>query len=146
MSIENNYKAKDLKIIYSDNGFFGNNPLCFLKDEFENLWVGTLNDGLILISENSSLSYKQKDGLEEEKVISIYNTSDSAIWLGTYGGGAFKFKNKKFTRSFWDQGISESIIKSIIEDDFGNVFICKCNKFIIIPYNTISVILKNCTT
>ena len=120
---ENNYKAKDLKIIYSDNGFFGNNPLCFLKDEFENLWVGTLNDGLILISENSSLSYKQKDGLEEEKVISIYNTSDSAIWLGTYGGGAFKFKNKKFTRSFWDQGISESIIKSIIEDDFGNVWL-----------------------
>ena len=120
---ENNYYAKELNIIDSDNGFFGNNPLCFLKDEFDNLWVGTLNDGLVLISENSSFSYKQKDGLEEEKVISIYNTSDSAIWLGTYGGGAFKFKNKKFKRSFWDQGISESIIKSIVEDNFGNVWL-----------------------
>ena len=120
---ENDYNSKEIKLINNANGFFGNNPLCFLNDSFNNLWVGTLNDGLILISENSSLSYNQKNGLDEEKVISICKSQDSSIWLGTYGGGAFKFKNKKFTRCFWDQGISESIIKTLTEDEFGNIWL-----------------------
>jgi serine phosphatase RsbU (regulator of sigma subunit)/ligand-binding sensor domain-containing protein len=120
---ENNYSIKNITWLSNGQGFFGNNPLCFKQDKFQNLWVGTLNDGLVAVNNKSSLSYNQKSGLEEEKVISVYKSSDSAIWSGTYGGGAFKFKNKKFTRCFWDQGISESIIKSITEDNYGNILL-----------------------
>lgn len=56
-------------------------------------------------------------------MISVFKSSDSSIWTGTYGGGAFKYKNKKFTRCFWEQGISESIIKSICEDNNGNIIL-----------------------
>jgi len=77
----------------------------------------------VAVNNKSSLSYNQKSGLEEEKVISTFSASDSSIWVGTYGGGAFKFKNKKFTRCFWEQGLSESIIKSITEDNFGNIIL-----------------------
>jgi serine phosphatase RsbU (regulator of sigma subunit) len=120
---ENDYNIKTISWLSNGHGFFGNNPLCFKQDKFQNLWIGTLNDGLVVVNNKSSLSYNQKSGLEEEKVISIYKSSDSAIWSGTYGGGAFKFKNKKFTRCFWEQGISESIIKSIAEDNFGNILL-----------------------
>ncbi len=106
----------------SSTGFFGNHPLCFKQDK-TNTWIGTLNDGLVLLNDKSSLSYNQKSGLLEEKVISVFKSKDSAFWLGTYGGGAFKFENKKFTRSFWEQGITESIIKSIAEDNFGNIWL-----------------------
>lgn len=120
---ENDYSKNNIVWLSNGQGFFGSNPLCFKQDKFQNLWVGTLNDGLVAVNNKSSLSYGQKSGLEEEKVISIYKSSDSSIWSGTYGGGAFKFKNKKFIRSFWEQGISESIIKSITEDDFGNILL-----------------------
>lgn len=120
---ENDYTTKSIKLLSNGQGFFGNNPLCFKQDKFQNLWVGTLNDGLVSVNSKSSLSYNQKSGLEEEKVISVFKSSDSAIWSGTYGGGAFKFKNKKFERCFWEQGISESIIKCITEDDYGNIWL-----------------------
>ncbi|MBC7694881.1 MAG: SpoIIE family protein phosphatase [Burkholderiales bacterium] len=120
---ENDYTSKNILWLSNDQGFFGNNPLCFKQDKFQNLWVGTLNDGLVVVNNKSSLSYNQQSGLEEEKVVSLYKSSDSSIWAGTYGGGAFKFKNKKFTRCFWEQGISESIIKSIIEDNYGNILL-----------------------
>ncbi len=120
---ENDYTKKNIVWLSNGQGFFGSNPLCFKQDKFQNLWVGTLNDGLIAVNNKSSLSYNQKSGLEEEKVISVFKSSDSSIWSGTYGGGAFKFKNKKFVRCFWEQGISESIIKSIIEDNFGNILL-----------------------
>ncbi len=120
---EVNYTGKDIICINNSDGFFGSNPLCLKQDKFSNLWVGTLNDGLVAINNKSSLSYNQNAGLSEEKVISLFQSSDSSIWSGTYGGGAFKFKNKKFVRCFWDQGISESIIKSIVEDKYGNVLL-----------------------
>lgn len=120
---ENDYSTKNIVWLSNGHGFFGSNPLCFKQDKFQNLWVGTLNDGLVAVNDKSSLSYNQKSGLEEEKVISVYKSSDSAIWTGTYGGGAFKFKNKKFARCFWEQGISESIIKSITEDNYGNILL-----------------------
>lgn len=120
---ENDFSKNSISWLSNGQGFFGNNPLCFKQDKFQNLWVGTLNDGLVIVNNKSSLSYNQKSGLDEEKVISVYKSSDSSIWSGTYGGGAFKFKNKKFTRCFWEQGISESIIKSIAEDNYGNILL-----------------------
>ena len=120
---ENDYTTKSVIWLSNAQGFFGSNPMCFKQDKFQNLWVGTLNDGLVSVNNKSSLSYNQKSGLEEEKVISVYKSSDSSIWSGTYGGGAFKFKNKKFERCFWEQGISESIIKSITEDNYGNIWL-----------------------
>lgn len=120
---ENDYTTNNIVWLSNGQGFFGSNPLCFKLDKFQNLWVGTLNDGLVAVNNKSSLSYNQKSGLEEEKVISIYKSSDSSIWAGTYGGGAFKFKNKKFTRCFWEQGISESIIKGLVEDNYGNIIL-----------------------
>lgn len=120
---ENDYSKTNISWLSNGQGFFGSNPLCFKQDKFQNLWVGTLYDGLVAVNNKSSLSYNQKSGLEEEKIISIYKSSDSCIWSGTYGGGAFRFKNKKFTRCFWEQGISESIIKSIVEDSHGNILL-----------------------
>lgn len=120
---ENDYSIGQISWVTANQGFYGNNPLCFKQDENKNLWIGTLYDGLILMNNKSSLSYDHNSGLEEEKVISVYKSSDSAIWSGTHGGGVFKYKNKKFTRCFWENGISESIIKSITEDDFGNILL-----------------------
>jgi ligand-binding sensor domain-containing protein/serine phosphatase RsbU (regulator of sigma subunit) len=120
---DNDYTRKNITLLSNGQGFFGSNPLCFKQDKFQNLWVGTLNDGLVSVNNKSSLSYNKESGLEEEKVISVFKSSDSAIWSGTYGGGAFKFKNKKFEHCFWEQGLSESIIKSITEDNDGNMLL-----------------------
>ncbi len=120
---ENDYKLKSVSIISSAEGFYGSNPMCFKEDKYQNLWIGTLYDGLVMMNNKSSLSYNKQTGLAEEKIISVYRSSDSSIWLGSHGGGAFKYKNKKFARCFWEQGISESIVKTITEDNNGNIIL-----------------------
>ncbi len=99
------------------------NSLCFAEDNFQNLWIGTLNDGLICMSTSSSLSFNKSTGLGEEKVVSVFVSGDSAIWVGTYGGGAFRYKHNEFKSCFWPQGITESIIKSITEDNQQNIWL-----------------------
>lgn len=121
---ENDYTMKDLTVISSNEGFFGSNPLCFKQDKYQNLWIGTLYDGLVVMNTKSSVSYNAQSGLAEEKLISVFSSkTDSAIWLGSYGGGAFKYKDHRFTRCFWEQHIGESIIKSITQDNYGNIIL-----------------------
>ena len=67
---ENDFTTNSIVWLSNGQGFFGSNPMCFKQDKFQNLWVGTLNDGLVSVNNKSSLSYNQKSGLEEEKVIS----------------------------------------------------------------------------
>ncbi len=121
---ENDYTISDLSVINSSDGFFGNNPLCFSQDKYQNLWIGTLYDGLVVMNSKSSMSYNKQSGLAEEKLISLFRSkADSSLWMGSYGGGAFRYKDQKFTRCFWDQKISESIIKCITEDKNGNIIL-----------------------
>lgn len=121
---EIDFKTKDIFYLSQAQGFYGNNPLCFKEDTQQNLWVGTLHDGLVLLNNSASLNYNRNSGLEEDKIISLaISKKDSSIWCGTYGGGAFKFKNNVFKRCFWPQGISESIIKTISEDNNGNIWL-----------------------
>jgi serine phosphatase RsbU (regulator of sigma subunit)/ligand-binding sensor domain-containing protein len=120
---ENDFNQKNIIWVSSNTGFYGNNPLCFKEDKFQNLWVGTLNDGLISVSNKSSSSYNKDLGLLEEKVISVYKSNDSSLWIGTHGGGAFKFKNKAFTRCYFDQKLNEPIIKSIVQDNNSNILL-----------------------
>ncbi len=121
---ENDYTIKDLSVISAAQGFFGSNPLCFKEDKYHNLWIGTLYDGLVVMNNKSSMSYNKQSGLAEEKLISVFRSkSDSSIWMGSYGGGAFRYKDRKFTRCFWEQKLSESIIKCITEDKSGNIIL-----------------------
>lgn len=121
---ENDYTIKDLSVISAAQGFFGSNPLCFKEDTYHNLWIGTLYDGLVVMNNKSSMSYNKQSGLAEEKLISVFRSkSDSSIWMGSYGGGAFRYKDRKFSRCFWEQKLSESIIKCITEDKSGNIIL-----------------------
>lgn len=121
---ENDYTIKDLSVISAAQGFFGSNPLCFKEDKYHNLWIGTLYDGLVVMNNKSSMSYNKQSGLAEEKLISVFRSkSDSSIWMGSYGGGAFRYKDRKFSRCFWEQKLSESIIKCITEDKNGNIIL-----------------------
>jgi ligand-binding sensor domain-containing protein/serine phosphatase RsbU (regulator of sigma subunit) len=121
---ENDYTIKDLSLISVTEGFYGSNPLCFKQDNYQNLWIGTLYDGLVVMNNKSSRSYNKQSGLAEERIISVFRSAlDSSIWLGSYGGGAFRYKDKKFTHCFWEQGIGESIIKTIVEDNNGNIIL-----------------------
>lgn len=121
---ENDYTIKNLSVISSSQGFFGSNPLCFKEDKYHNLWIGTLYDGLVVMNNKSSMSYNKQSGLAEEKLISVIRSkADSSIWMGSHGGGAFRYKDRKFSRCFWEQKLSESIVKCMTEDKYGNIIL-----------------------
>lgn len=69
-----------------------NSILCLYNDKSNNMWAGSVRNGLINIKEVGMKTYQdvlpgQNYGLSEKTILSIYQDNDNQIWIGTDGGG-----------------------------------------------------------
>jgi len=110
-------------------------------DKDGNLWVGTQNNGLIILNEselltkglNTSFSHYQPNieegSLSYRTVLSIFQDSNGAMWIGTYGGGINYAENRyhRFNHLKHNPAISNSIsynkVWGLCEDNQGNIWI-----------------------
>jgi ligand-binding sensor domain-containing protein len=71
------------------------------QDGDDNLWVGTLDEGVFLLpkGKTSAIQLKEQHGLVNNNVLSITG-SDASVWFATLGGASrTSFKGVDFTRS-----------------------------------------------
>ncbi len=92
-----------------------NSILCLYNDRNNNIWAGSIRNGLISIREVSMKTYTDvlpgsDRGLSNNTVLSLYQESDDRIWVGTDGGGINLFNplTEKFTHfpSTWEDKVA----------------------------------------
>lgn len=98
----NSLPVNSITVLYSDNN--------------DNLWAGTVRDGVFLFKETYIKTYKDitlgsNKGLSEKAVISLYEDKNKDLWIGTDGGGINKFdaKTETFThhlKTYGDKVVS----------------------------------------
>lgn len=110
-----------------------------VEDQEGNIWVGT-GSGLNKIeakdvnSNNPYLHvYQNKVGdnnsLSNNYVLELYVSKDGTLWIGTMGGGLNKYVPKSdkseehFVRYTTKHGLPNNTIKSILEDEKGNLWL-----------------------
>lgn len=81
-----------------------NSILSLYNDKSNNIWAGSIRNGLISIREVSIKTYTDvisgnDKGLSNSTVLSLYQESPDKIWIGTDGGGINSFNpvTEKFT-------------------------------------------------
>ncbi|MBC7913977.1 MAG: response regulator [Pyrinomonadaceae bacterium] len=109
---------------FSGKALSSNQIKCIYEDKNRHLWLGTSN-GLNLLSvtgqSERSISIK-KILLKGKDILCIYKDRNDNIWVGTTKGiykGAYLNKSLKFSFS----ALTDVIVQSIAEDDFGNIWI-----------------------
>ena len=119
---------------------------CILADKNNRIWVGTENglyrfnkNDLIYFSQSSSrinfLKFLNHTGdslsLAGDYVISLLESRDGTIWIGTYGNGICKFIDDggrgKFVNYNEEQGLCNNVAYAIEEDGDGNLWISTDN-------------------
>lgn len=101
-------KSSKIQILQHVSGKFNSLPAnsfrCLYNDSDNNMWVGSIRDGLIGIKEVYMKTYKDAPlnsayGLSDKTVIAMYEDHDGFLWLGTDGGGVNRFDPtiKQFT-------------------------------------------------
>lgn len=92
-----------------------NSILCLYNDRNNNMWAGSIRNGLISIREVSMKTYTDvlpgnDHGLSNNTILSLYQESSDRIWVGTDGGGINLFNpiTEKFTHypSTWQNKVA----------------------------------------
>ncbi|MGC2695454.1 MAG: two-component regulator propeller domain-containing protein [Candidatus Angelobacter sp.] len=104
-------------------GLGSNRVWAIHQDQQGNLWFGT-DAGLSLFRNGKFINYDLQESPQGSPsmgaVLVIYEDSDHAFWIGTYGAGLKRFKDGKFETVGTRQGLFDDTIWSILEDGAGN--------------------------
>ncbi len=103
------YKTKkiisSIKSIPNDvNSMPCNSIYCMYKDYEDNIWLGSVNSGLLGIKKAYLKTYHKVPlnnnyGLSNRSIVSLFQENSNQLWIGTDGGGVngYNIKTKKFT-------------------------------------------------
>ncbi len=108
----------------------------FIVDSEGNLWVGMWSSGFNKIefsgTNKENVNFKSwkndlnnNNSLSNNNVISMHLSKLGILWIGTFGGGLNRFDTKTeiFTHFSPEDGLPNSIIFSILEDDNENLWL-----------------------
>lgn len=84
------------------------------------IWIGSYS-GLIRYDGNEFYRYDSSTGMSS--VVSLFEDSRGRLWIGTNDSGVFILQNGEFTRYDRAEGLRSSSVRSILEDDNGNILI-----------------------
>jgi len=126
---------------YYNSDFFLENGLAnieirkVLVDSNDHIWIGTAiglfkiekqgNDELSIISLRTEMPEKFNDHNSSDNILSIFESKDGSLWIGTRGAGICKYN--PLTKTFiWynkDNGLIEENINSITQSLDGNIWL-----------------------
>lgn len=120
-------KFKQYKHRPNNKNTLSNNFVSFIyEDSKSNIWVGTFNQGLNLYNEKEDNFKHWKDKNGFMAVLTALEGKDGNLWLGTYRGeGLFKMNPDTKELKYYNKtdGLASDRVVSIIEDDFGYLWI-----------------------
>jgi ligand-binding sensor domain-containing protein/signal transduction histidine kinase len=76
------------------------------------LWVGC-NCGLAVFDGKHFKTYAEKDGLANACVWALAEDKQHNIWIGTWGGGLFRFRDGDFKQYTKEQGLASTVVFQI---------------------------------
>ena len=131
-------KSESFKhFVHQDNSksLSTNSVRTIFEDSDGNLWVGQRNGNIDILAKGSDtftrLTYEGKD-LTETTILSITESNNRNIWIGTQGEGLFRIKysngkvsliNHYINKSRDSRGITGNVIYSLMLDKNGRLWI-----------------------
>ncbi len=118
-------------------------------DSLGNVWIGTLGNGLAVFNQASKyfkIYTPINTGLPLDDAQTLLPLNNGIVWVGTRGNGLCRidYKNNNFTNLAETQGLANTMIYRILEDNGGKIWI-STNKGISF-YDPTKKAFKNFTT
>lgn len=93
--IRSNYKYQTYT---HSNGLLDDNVLSVSEDRFGNIWIGTHDGGISIISDEQIINITSRQGIGSNRVNALFCDKYKNMWIGTADAGAYVFKGLRFTR------------------------------------------------
>lgn len=98
------------------------------EDSKGDIWIGTNGSGIAVyspITGETKMYSKGSGELSNDNVITINCAKDGMVYIGSVGGGltVYNPNNNKFTTYSEQDGLANSIVYKILEDNAGNIWL-----------------------
>lgn len=99
--------------------------LSLFVSEGDELWIGTMNNGLYLYNQKDGelKNFKTSNGLSGNHVKTITADYWGNIWIGTSGGGVSVFQNSPFIKYNSASGLNGDYVFSVLNDSRNNLWL-----------------------
>jgi diguanylate cyclase (GGDEF)-like protein len=91
-------------------------------DSESNLWMGTVNRGILRYGRRGLESLDAKVGLPNNRVSSLFNDREGNIWAGT-NAGLVRFADTPFVTYDNYQGLSDNYVRALAQTSDGSLMI-----------------------
>lgn len=83
------------------------------------VWAGRQRGGLTRIRDGRTTTWTSRNGLAQDSVYSVHQSSDGVVWAGTLSAGVSRFSNGTFTTFTSRNGLASNMVASILEGSDG---------------------------
>jgi ligand-binding sensor domain-containing protein/tRNA A-37 threonylcarbamoyl transferase component Bud32 len=98
---------------------------CLYEDSKKNLWIGTLDGGLLIYKNGEFKQFKAEYDLSHYTIYTIHEDSFNNIRIGTDDQGLFQWNESTNSCRVYKQedGLPDNVIRSIYQDSEGNLWV-----------------------
>jgi signal transduction histidine kinase/ligand-binding sensor domain-containing protein len=115
-------KRRTVHMFTKMDGLISNIPMAVLASHDGKLWIGC-NCGLSAYDGKRFTSYAEKEGLSNSCVWSLAEDQHRNLWIGTYGGGLFRFKDEQFAQYSLKEGLVSQIVLQVAVARDGSLWL-----------------------
>ncbi|MCR4654827.1 MAG: response regulator [Lachnospiraceae bacterium] len=91
------------------------------EDSFGRIWVGTNDNGVVLLDRGESTQYTYKDGLPSSSIRTFAEDASGRIYIGTTSGISY-VDESNILRRMNDERLNEKIIARLVSDSGGMIY------------------------
>ncbi|MEQ6123878.1 two-component regulator propeller domain-containing protein [Pseudotenacibaculum sp. MALMAid0570] len=127
---DNRFRTK--QVINQNNGLAINQIRSIIKDNQENIWIGTSGGGLYKLTQNNFQHFDRNSGLKGNRIYAVHK-KDHEIWISNSEKGVIKIDSLGIYPILEDNGYLNNVkVKTIASDGSDNVWVGTDGKGILI--------------
>ncbi len=116
------FKQQGQQFVPLDPGLQGVAISVLMVDQQQQIWLGTVNQGVLRLSSLGLEQLTVANGLPNNRVLSLWQDRENSIWIGT-NGGVLRLRDAPFSNLTTSKGLSDNYVRTILEHSDGSVWI-----------------------
>lgn len=92
-----------------------------LFDRAGNLWIGTVNHGVLRVRNGRVEALSSSVGLPNNRVSALFEDREGSVWVGT-NGGLLRLRDAPFVTYTTEHGLADNYVRSVLETRDGQVW------------------------
>ncbi|WP_386069872.1 two-component regulator propeller domain-containing protein [Tahibacter sp. UC22_41] len=93
-----------------------------LFDRSGNLWLGTVNHGVLRLRHGEVETLGSEVGLPNNRVAALFEDHEGSVWVGT-NGGLLRLRDAPFVSYTTEHGLTDNYVRSVLETADGTLWV-----------------------